>query len=197
MIPTLYEPFRHWSEEGSVYILSDLHFEDADCKFMSPDWITPQEQIAIINGLVMKNDTFICLGDVGSTDYIKDIKARKKILILGNHDAKGAYKNYFDEIYTGPLFIAEKILLSHEPVYGLPWCLNIHGHDHNADNYKPFANKDGFADLWNELNLASNVVNYKPYNLGAGIKNGLLSCIDGIHRKTIDDATKNKLHTVY
>ena len=48
MIPTLYEPFRHWSEKGSVYILSDLHFDDADCKFMSPDWITPQEQIAII-----------------------------------------------------------------------------------------------------------------------------------------------------
>ena len=45
MIPTLYEPFRHWSEKGSVYILSDLHFDDADCKFMSPDWITPQEQI--------------------------------------------------------------------------------------------------------------------------------------------------------
>ena len=81
MIPTLYEPFRHWSDGGSVYILSDLHFDDADCKFMSPDWITPQEQIAIINGMVMKND------------------------------AKGAYKNYFDEIYIGPLFIAEKILL--------------------------------------------------------------------------------------
>ena len=31
MIPTLYEPFRHWSEQGSVYILSDLHFDDEDC----------------------------------------------------------------------------------------------------------------------------------------------------------------------
>ena len=104
MISTLYEPFRHWSEKGSVYILSDLHFDDADCKFMSPDWITPQEQIAIINGMVMKNDTFICLGDVGSPEYIKDIKARKKILILGNHDAKGAYKNYFDEIVDIALY---------------------------------------------------------------------------------------------
>ena len=52
MILTLYEPFHHWSEKGSVYILSDLHFDDADCKFMSPDWITPQEQIAIINGKI-------------------------------------------------------------------------------------------------------------------------------------------------
>lgn len=29
MIPTLYEPFRHWAERGFVYILSDLHFEEA------------------------------------------------------------------------------------------------------------------------------------------------------------------------
>ena len=32
MIPTLYEQLRHWSEKGSVYILSDLHFDDADGK---------------------------------------------------------------------------------------------------------------------------------------------------------------------
>ena len=36
MIPTLYEPFRHWSEGGSVFILSDLHFDDEDNK--STDW---------------------------------------------------------------------------------------------------------------------------------------------------------------
>lgn len=41
------------------------------------------------------------------------------------------------EIYTCPLFIADKILLSHEPVHGLTWCLNIHGHDHNnVEKYK-------------------------------------------------------------
>ena len=78
MIPTLYEPFRHWSEKGSVYILSDLHFDDADCKFMSPDWISPQEQISIINGMVMKNDTFICLGDVGSRSISKTSRREKR-----------------------------------------------------------------------------------------------------------------------
>ena len=108
MIPTLYEPFRHWSDGGSVYILSDLHFDDEECKFMSPDWVTPEEQLSIINGIVMKNDTFICLGDVGKPEYIKDIKARKKILILGNHDAKGAYKKYFDEIYTEVQGLSQK-----------------------------------------------------------------------------------------
>lgn len=148
MIPTLYEPFRHWSDGGSVYILSDLHFDDADCKFMSPDWVTPEEQLSIINGIVMKNDTFICLGDVGKPEY------------------------------TGPLFIAEKILLSHEPVYGLPWCLNIHGHDHN--NVEPY--KEGCK----HINLAANVCGYTPINLGKIIKEGVLADVTSIHRVTID-----------
>ena len=45
---------------------------------MSPDWISPQEQISIINGIVMKNDTFICLGGVGRPEYIKKSKKGKR-----------------------------------------------------------------------------------------------------------------------
>ena len=33
---------------GSVYILSDLHFDDEDCKLMNPDWITPGKQLSVI-----------------------------------------------------------------------------------------------------------------------------------------------------
>ena len=186
MIPTLYEVFRHWSDGGSVYILSDLHFDDEDCLYMDPGWVTPQEQVAIINNMVMKSDTFVCLGDVGNPEYIKDIKARKKILILGNHDAKGAYKKYFNEIYTGPLFIADKILLSHESVYGLPWCLNIHGHDHNGvEQYK---------EGCKHINLAANVCGYTPLNLGKLIKEGILAEIPSIHRMTIDRASEKKVN---
>lgn len=129
MIPTFYEPFRHWSEGGSVNILSDIYFEDPDCKKMDGNWITPGEQIRIINACVQKGDTFVCLSNVGKSTYIEQIRVRQKILLLGNHDRRGDYKDLFDEIYSGPLFISDIILLSHEPVYGLPWCLNIHGHD--------------------------------------------------------------------
>lgn len=181
MIKTLYEPFKHWSDGGSVWILSDLHFEDEDCICMDPYWIYPKEQIDIINKKVLKNDTFVCLGDVGNPEWIKKIKAHKKIIILGNHDTKGAVKGYFNEIYSGPLIIADKILLSHEPVYGLPWCFNIHGHVHN---------KECIGDE-THLNLASNVCNYTPVNLGELIKQGILSNISDIHRITIDKA-KNK-----
>lgn len=34
MIPTLYDCFKHWAKSGSVYIISDTHFEDAGCKLM-------------------------------------------------------------------------------------------------------------------------------------------------------------------
>ena len=58
MIPTLYEPFRHWSAMGSVYILSDLHFDDHDCKLMDSNWITPKEHTM---GILMKYTRARCL----------------------------------------------------------------------------------------------------------------------------------------
>lgn len=188
MIPTLYKPFQHWSEGGSVYIISDLHFADGDCKLMDPNWISPEEQLDIINRLVSKNDTFICLGDVVEPKYVSMIKARKKILLLGNHDARGAYKNMFNEVYAGPLFISEKILLSHEPVHGLSWCLNIHGHDHSG--------LETYTDGCKHINLAANVCGYTPINLGKIIKEGVLSDIDSIHRQTIDRAVEKNQRKV-
>ena len=66
MIPSLYPTFRErWSATGSVYIISDTHFDDADCKFMDPNWISPAEHIAILKKKIHKGDTLIHLGDVG------------------------------------------------------------------------------------------------------------------------------------
>ena len=155
---------------------------------MDPNWITPEEQLDIINRMVFKNDTFLCLGDVGDPKYVPMIKARKKILLLGNHDARGAYKDQFSEVYAGPLFISEKILLSHEPVHGLSWCLNIHGHDHNG--------VETYTAGCKHINLAANVCGYTPINLGKIIKEGVLSDIDSIHRQTIDRAVEKKQRKV-
>lgn len=184
MIKTLYPKFQHWSSTGSVYLISDTHFDDDDCHYMDPFWITPEEQVEIINKVVGKKDTLIHLGDVGNPKYISQIKSEYKILILGNHDKKSDYKNLFNEIYTGPLFIADRILLSHEPITGLPWCLNIHGHDHN--NFEKYMNG------CKHLNLAANVCSYTPVSLGKLIKNGILSDIEGIHRITINSASRRK-----
>ena len=183
MIATLYDKFKPWSAEGSVWIFSDPHFEDPDCPLMNPGWVTPQEQVDIINKKVMPSDTLILLGDIGNPEWVLKIKSKNKILIMGNHDAgKTNFEYYFNEIYEGPIFIAEKILLSHEPVISSNWY-NFHGHCHS--DISPIGN--------NYFNCAADVVNYTPINLGAMIKQGILSKIDSVHRETINKASLNKL----
>ena len=186
MIECLYDCFKHWASNGSVYILSDPHFNDEDCKTMDRNWINPDEHVAMINKKVHKNDTLILLGDLGEPEYVKKIKA-KKVLITGNHDKPGVYKDIIPEIYDGMLAIAPKIVLSHEPILGLIFTCNIHGHDH--------AGKHRYYDETGakHINVASNVCKWMPINLSEEIKNGLFSNIPDIHRVTIDYATKNSI----
>ena len=186
MIKTLYPKFRSWSNTGSIFIISDTHFDDADCKLMDTNWISVSEQQEILRNTIHRNDTLIHLGDVGNIKQLEQTwnKGKKpySVLIMGNHDETASkFKDFFDEIYTGPLFIAEKILLSHEPI-DLSFCLNIHGHNHAG---KQFPDK-------NHINLATNVCGYKPMNLKSIIELGYLSKINSIHRETIDNATKRK-----
>lgn len=180
MIETLYAPFRKWSEKGSVYLISDTHFDDEDRPIMGYK-VSEEEQIAILKKRCHKTDTLIHLGDVGNPEYLKQIKSYK-VLIMGNHDETATqFKEYFDEIYTGPLFIAEKILLSHEPI-DIKNAINIHGHNHagpvHPDTY--------------HYNLAQNVYGYEPLSLKEFIKKGYLNKVKSIHRETIDTATKKK-----
>ena len=179
MIPSLYKIFQKWCEHGSIYIISDTHFDDDDCRYMDPNWITPQEHMKILKEDIKKNDTLIHLGDVGRADYLDELKCYK-VLITGNHDVLSKVASHFDEVYTGPLFIADRILLSHEPIEGLEYfCYNIHGHVHFPNRF-----------LSHHINLASNVCKYQVFNLGARIKGGLLSQTENYHRKTINLASK-------
>ena len=179
MIKSLYKIFQHWSQSGSVWIISDTHFADDDCKHMDADWISPEDQINNINGMVFKGDYLIHLGDVGRPEWVEKIKCQNRVLITGNHDKLSEYDGLFKEVYNGPLVIADRILLSHEPIYGLPFFLNIHGHDHSGR----------FRDDDTHMNVAVNVCGYKPINLGKIIKDGALSKIESIHRMTIDRAS--------
>ena len=180
MIKTLYKPFQRWSEKGSVYLISDTHFDDNDREFMGYK-ISEQEQIYLLNECCHKNDTLIHLGDVGNPEYIDKLKCHK-ILLMGNHDtASTQMEKYFEEVYTGPLWVAEKIVLSHEPLqitFGSQTsvCLNIHGHDHSGEFYK-----DSY-----HLNLAQNVFGYFPLNLKGLIESGTLKNITTAHRATIE-----------
>ena len=184
MINSLYDKFKPWSAKGSIYIVSDTHFDDADCKYMDPNWITPQEHMATLKTYLHKNDTLIHLGDVGNAEYLDELKCYK-VLITGNHDVLSKVASHFDEVYNGPLFIADRILLSHEPICGMEdFVVNIHGHNH--------AQLDSLLLPSTHINLASNVVDYSVFNLGIAIQNGLLSKTENYHRLTIDKATERK-----
>ena len=177
MIQTLYPTFQKWSDNGSIWIISDCHFEDKDCKLMDVEWPSPEEYIEELKG-IGKNDTLICLGDVGNPEWMDKIKGYK-VLIMGNHDETATkFQPYFNEIYTGPLMIAEKIILSHEPIPAITWALNIHGHVHCAEKN---------IDIYH-YNCAADFVGYQKINLKDIIENGYLKYIISLHAQTINNA---------
>ena len=176
MSKTLYPEFRRWSEKGSVWLVSDTHFDDVNRSYMGYK-ISSHEQLALIKEFCHKNDTLIHLGDVGNPEYLKNVRCYK-VIIMGNHDrGPSYYENYFNEIYEGPLFISKKILLSHEPMIGNCY-FNVHGHDHDDSH-------GGVIDN-THLNIVPNIFGYLPLNLKTLIDTGVLKNIPSIHRLAIE-----------
>ena len=181
-LPGIYKCFQHWGEKNGVFITSDTHFGDEELKAGIPGRPSDEELVKMINSTVGRTGTLIHLGDVGDIKTMKKIRGYK-ILICGNHDAgKTNYEEVFDEIYTGALIIGEKIILSHEPLPGITWAMNIHGHDHTANG-----NQDKF-----HTNACLDASGYKLISLNQFLKNGATSKIQTIHRTTINKASKRK-----
>lgn len=181
MIASFYYPFRKWTETGTLWIYSDPHFSDPEMVHLRKNYIGDDEQIERINSKVGKKDTIIFLGDIGDAECVRKIRGYK-VLIMGNHDRGVAnYTDIFNEVYEGPLFISEKLILSHEPI-DLPFAFNIHGHDHSGWH----------GDSDHHLNVCAEHIGYLPVNVNRLIKSGIMSKVDSIHRMTIDRAVKKK-----
>lgn len=193
----LYEPFMKWYHGGTIWLYSDPHFQKNTEMEEFFKWPTAEERLARINKCVTKNDTLICLGDVGDRlDLIAQIKCDYKVLITGNHDkGNSIYEPYFNEIYDGPLFISDKILLSHERI-DLPFCINIHGHEHCAESWFDLVGIQTVIGMVQtaSFNIASDVVDFKPIRLDEIISKYPLKNVHSIHRITIDNATNDKLN---
>ena len=233
MIAGLYKIFDHWHEEGALWIFSDPHFGDDELTTGIPNRPTAAEIVKRINAKCGRKDTLICLGDVGDEGCVRKLRAKRKILIMGNHDAgrtkyerqvitqlfstllytkEMAYyavanvypgwritveeerdivtadgfmfwkvtadNGLFDEVYEGPLMIAEKLILSHEPV-DVPWAYNIHGHIHDSKH----------KNDKRHFNVCVDVTDYQPINMNQWMKSGAMAHVETIHRTTIDSAT--------
>lgn len=234
MIEGLYPPFQHWGASGTCHIISDMHFNDPDLIHVYADRPSAEEQVKRINAKCGRADTLIILGDVGDISYVRQLRAKYKILVMGNHDSgasnyqrhifkqkfdKGLFQKHealdemkrlypncaysivdsydfldnspcwevsadnklFDEVYTGPIMISEKLMLSHEPIKGCDWCMNVHGHDHSRSH-----KNDKY-----HFNVCADVIGYEPINFNKWMKKGHLANIVSIHRDTIDRATFN------
>ena len=180
MIEALYKPFQKWSEVGTVWIYSDPHFGDKELAAGIKDRPTAEEQVKMINAKVGRKDTLIILGDIGDIEYAKQLRGYK-VLVCGNHDVGHTkYAEVFDEIYAGPVFIADRLVLSHEPIM-LDFAFNIHGHNHSS------VIQDG-----KHLNVCSDMIGYTPINFNQFVKSGALAKVPSIHRVTIDGATERK-----
>ena len=224
MIKTLYNIFQRWSENGSVWIISDTHFDDSDCKLMDSRWISPEEHINILKKYVHKTDTLIVLGDVGNAEYFRDLNCYK-VLITGNHDAGASnYQRIKECVITShdleflkelkaigkvdfiekknDYYIGWKDNRLFDEVYDGPLVIS----NKIILSHEPLPNLPFFFNIHghdhsgkqyrdsNHLNVASNVINYIPVSLSNIITSGKLSKIDSIHRITIDKAAVNPIH---
>lgn len=180
MIEALYKPFQKWSEVGTIWIYSDPHFGDKELAAGVKGRPTAEEQVKMINAKVGRKDTLIILGDIGDIEYAKKLRGYK-VLICGNHDVGHTkYAEVFDEIYAGPVFIADRLVLSHEPIM-LDFAFNIHGHNHSS-----------VIQDSKHLNVCSDMIGYTPINFNQFVKSGALAKVPSIHRVTIDGATERK-----
>lgn len=179
----VYQTFNKlWDKYQTVYIISDTHFADEELKKGIPNRPADEELVKRINARVGAKDVLILLGDCGNPEFVRQLRGYK-VLIAGNHEpGLSAFDEIFDEIYSGALIIGEKIILSHEPIPGISWAMNIHGHNHN---------KNSKNDV-NHFNVCADVIEYEPINFNQWLKAGHLSKIQTLHRQIINGATERK-----
>lgn len=104
--------------------------------------------------------TLYYLGDFGNIEYLwlfnilRLAYGHKVVFLYGNHDKQEDYDTiaaHVDEIYKYPIYLSDKLVISHEPVAVWPSQINVHGHLHgavlNSNNY---------------LNASLHVSGYKP-----------------------------------
>ena len=121
-IAGLYKTFDHWHQEGTLWIISDTHFGDADIRRGFPDRPADNELVKCINSYVGRKDTLIMLGDVGDVSYVKQFRAKYKILIMGNHDCgRTLYERKLEtKIFNKDFFQKDETLAEMTRIY--PGC---------------------------------------------------------------------------
>ena len=143
-IAGLYKAFDHWHQEGTLWIISDTHFGDADIRCGFPDRPTDDELVKRINSCAGRKDTLIMLGDVGDVSYVKQLRAKHKVLIMGNHDCgRTLYERKREvKVFDKNLFQKDEVFLEMKRLY--PGCR--YDISEGYDFHPPFEYWKGVAD---------------------------------------------------
>lgn len=126
------------------FIWGDLHLGDRGMwkRTYSKHFNTEEEYFGTLiknhNIYASRDDTVsLFLGDIGQSPKFEIFKQMRgyKILMLGNHDNYPieVYQRYFDEVIKFPIFIRNRIAISHIPIPTEPGVINVHGHIHELD----------------------------------------------------------------
>lgn len=141
----------------AIYFISDTHFGDKGIikhERTLFENIEEHDQFIInaINKVVKPTDELWILGDIGQPDKLRLMNGRK-YLILGNHDKRPMkeYLGYFAAVYNTPIYLTQRVVLSHYPIPVEEGILNVHGHLHGSK-----------LDLMNYLNISLHMIDYKP-----------------------------------
>lgn len=130
-------------------VSSDLHLSHRNiCKYRTMFSTAKEHDDYVIKRhkeTIKKNDTWFCFGDVAFDKEglmrLKEIRCRRKVLILGNHEFDGDITMYdlldvFDAVYSLKKHKAfgVKMWFSHCPIHPCEFRskeFNIHGHQHD------------------------------------------------------------------
>lgn len=177
-------------KKPDTYAISDFHFGD----YGIINWERTQfKDSAAHDAFILEkmNDWYNSaasgsklwvLGDFGNLDtlpeFFKAVSGNGKWIELnflkGNHDKAAdmfTFSNYFDNVYDYPVYLSNRLILSHEPQWPLPKsCANIHGHLHKA-----------LLDSDCHVSVSCNDIGYKPYKFSN--LNGVFSKVDPYNMK--------------
>jgi calcineurin-like phosphoesterase family protein len=162
MLPGIYDSFQHWGEKHqTVWIYSDPHFNDDELAGGIKGRPSAEEQIKRINAKCGRRDCLIILGDVGDIDYVRQLRAEYKILVMGNHDAGASnYKRQvITRIYDQDKFTKEEVL-DEMRMYFHNWKITI---NESCEFHAPFKRWVATADnlLFDEVYEGALIVGEK------------------------------------
>lgn len=127
------------------YFISDFHFgHESIVSWERTQFSSIEEHDNYIEECLIKwskrlteNDELWILGDWGRTDNldIMDCFKARTVYVYGNHDSEQDYNlflTHFDEVHRYPVYISNRIAVSHIPLNVWDSQVNVHGHFHGS-----------------------------------------------------------------